>query len=106
MTKFISDEQIDSWFAYHPPSTPQIAAAHEEVRAEFGMLATYLNDLLPECPDKTVALRAVREAMYHANACIAVNQALMERGGPELVASGLTATADAYGEILRQMRDA
>lgn len=74
--KFVSDETLASWFAYHPPSSPTIATAHERVRALFGDLARELNALLPECPDKTVALRAVREAMYHANACIAVQQRL------------------------------
>lgn len=29
---------------------------------------------VPECPDKTVALRAIREAMMQANAAVACNQ--------------------------------
>lgn len=80
MPKFTTDETLASWFAYHPPATPEIVDAHERVREVFHDVAEFLNELLPECPDKTVALRAVREAMYHANACIAVQQKLY---GPE-----------------------
>ena len=76
MSKFTSDEMLDKWFAHHPPSGPEIIEAHEMIRNEFRTLAGVLNGLLPECPDKTVALRALREAMYAANACVAVEQRL------------------------------
>jgi hypothetical protein len=42
--------------------------------AEFGALAASMNDLLPEGPDKTVALRAIRDASMQANAVIACAQ--------------------------------
>lgn len=76
MPKFTSDAQLDQWFGYHQPSGPSIADAHEQVRAKCRELAGFLSDLLPECPDKTVALRAIRTVMYEANACIAVQQRL------------------------------
>lgn len=76
MSKFTSDETLDKWFAHHPPSNQEILDAHTAIRMDFRDLARSLNNLLPECPDKTVALRALREAMYHANACIAVEQRL------------------------------
>lgn len=76
MPKFTTDEQLDDWFAHHPPSDPSIVDAHETVRAECRRLAQVLSDLLPEGPDKTVALRAIRTVMYEANACIAVAQRL------------------------------
>ena len=85
MTKFTSEAQLDEWFGYHRPSDPSIAGAHDTVRAECRRLAQVLSDLLPECPDKTVALRAVRSVMYEANACIAVQQRLFE---PEEAAVG------------------
>jgi hypothetical protein len=78
MTKFTSEDELDTWFGYHPPSTPEIAQAHDQVRAACRNLAGVFSDLLPECPDKTVALRAVREAMYAANAVIAVQQRLYD----------------------------
>lgn len=78
MPKFTSEAQLDDWFGHHPPSSPAISGAHEEVRAACRQLAQTLSDLLPECPDKTVALRAVRTVMYEANACIAVQQLLYD----------------------------
>lgn len=81
MTKFTSEAQLDEWFAHHPPSDPSIAQAHQDVRARCRELAGFLSDLLPECPDKTVALRAVRTVMLEANACIAVQQRLYEPTG-------------------------
>lgn len=74
--KFTTDEQLNEWFGYHPPSSPEIASAHEEIREACRRLAHVFSGLLPECPDKTVALRAVRTAMHEANACIAVQQRL------------------------------
>lgn len=78
MSKFLSDEQVANWFAYHPPSTSAIKDGHERVRAEFGALAASMNNLLPEGPDKTVALRAIRDAAMHANAAIACAQMVHE----------------------------
>jgi hypothetical protein len=79
MPKFTSEEQIDEWFAHHPPSSDAIREAHELVRLKCRELAHLLSDLLPECPDKTVALRAVRTVMHEANACIAIQQRVYER---------------------------
>lgn len=74
MAKFITDEQLKNWHGYHPPSDPSIVEAHERVRAEFLALATSMNGLLPEGPDKTVALRAIRDAAMQCNAAIACAQ--------------------------------
>lgn len=78
MPKFTSEAQLDDWFSFHPASTPEIVEAHEQVRAKCRELAGFLSDLLPECPDKTVALRAVRQVMYDANATIACQQRLYQ----------------------------
>lgn len=51
---------------------------HEFIRTQFGKLAVDLNNLLPEGPDKTVALRKLTEAMWAANAAVAVAQKLFE----------------------------
>ncbi len=80
MPKFTTDEQLDNWFGYHKPSSVLVANAHDTVRREFRTLAQVLSDLLPEGADKTVALRSLREAMYHANACIAVAQKIYDPG--------------------------
>lgn len=74
MDKYYSDADVENWFGYHPPGCVHIIQAHEQIRREFGALAVSLNNLLPEGPDKSVALRAVRDVMYQANACVAVAQ--------------------------------
>lgn len=73
MANFVSDEQLDNWFKHHPPTGDAIAA-HEEIRHASRELAAVFQRVIPECPDKTVALRAVREAMMAANAAVACNQ--------------------------------
>lgn len=78
MSTFLSDDQVANWFAYHPPTTAAIRDAHERVRAEYGALAASMNSLLPEGPDKTVALRAIRDAAMQANAAIACAQRVHE----------------------------
>lgn len=70
--KFYSDVQVRNWHAYHPPVSEAVRDAHEQVREMFADLNVKLNNLLPEGPDKSVALRAVRDAMMQANGCLAV----------------------------------
>lgn len=76
--KFTSEETLDAWFAHQPPTSQEIADAHATIRRVCRELAQLFSDLLPECPDKTVALRAVRDAMMQANACLAVEQRLYD----------------------------
>jgi hypothetical protein len=72
--RFTSDAQLDNWCWYHSPSTPEVVMAHEDVRAMARQFMKLIQVVVPECPDKTVAFRAVREAMFAANAAIACNQ--------------------------------
>lgn len=78
MTKFFSDETVASWFEYHVASSENVRMGHRFVRDKFRALAVELNNVLPEGPDKSVALRSLRAAMYDANAAIAVAQRLFE----------------------------
>lgn len=71
--RYTSDEQLTNWFGYHPPANASVAVAHSEIRSLFLIVAKNLNSLLPEGPDKTVAFRSLREAMYAANAALACN---------------------------------
>lgn len=70
---FVSNRQLDNWTAHHPPQTARVIDAHEQVRMAAHSNLVVLQQWLPECPDKTVALRKVVEAMWAANACIACN---------------------------------
>jgi hypothetical protein len=71
--RYTSDEEIQSWCAHHPPAAPVVADAHNQVRAATAHYLHTLNDLLPEGPLKTTALTMGRQAMWAANACIAVD---------------------------------
>jgi len=64
---------VNSWFSFHPASTPEKINAHELIRDGFKGLAFRLLYLLPPGPDRTVAMRKLREAMYAANATLACN---------------------------------
>jgi hypothetical protein len=74
--RFTSDFTLLGWFRFHPADTTAKRKAHEIVRLLHYELALEMNKLLPEGPDKTIALRAIQEAAMKANACLAVH------GGP------------------------
>lgn len=71
--RFTPDEQLDNWFGYHPPASPEVGLAHDLIRSDFRAVADRLQVRLPEGPDKTVAFRKLQEAMWAANACLACN---------------------------------
>ena len=63
-------EQIENWFTYHTP-TPEQLPKYAALRTAAHEFATIINALVPECADKTAAIRKVREAVMTANAAIA-----------------------------------
>lgn len=64
--------QLAHRFAYHPPSAPEIIAKHEQVRGGCAYLAQLLNEMIDkECREKSLAITAIEEAMFWANAAIA-----------------------------------
>ncbi|HTF08186.1 MAG TPA: hypothetical protein VK659_08445 [Asanoa sp.] len=71
MDKFVSDDALARWFAYHAPPTAYVSDTHQVVREACHQAAYVLNRTVPECPEKTVALRKLREAMFYANAAVA-----------------------------------
>jgi hypothetical protein len=76
MSQFTSNAKIRDYCAHQPPTGPEIIAAHQRVRSEFEALSISMNNLLPECPEKTVLLRHLRLVMSEANAILAVEQRL------------------------------
>lgn len=64
----------DHQISLHPPANEMVARRMDDVRAGFRDLGHHLVDLLPSGPDRTVALRALKEASMHAIGCLAVNQ--------------------------------
>jgi hypothetical protein len=74
--RWTTNETLAQWFGYHAPSCKSIADAHDAIRAQSHQLARILNDLLPECSEKTRALNAIRDACMLGNAAIACHQQL------------------------------
>lgn len=67
-------EDILDRFAHHPPKDKIIVAAHEQVRGNFSVLAAWVDELLPESPDKGRAIDALHLASMLTNAAIARGQ--------------------------------
>ena len=68
----IHQSQIDNWFTYHAPDDEQ-RHKYERIRDDARIFAMQLNELVPDCADKTAAMRKLRECVMTANAAIACN---------------------------------
>ena len=71
--QYLTAATLDDWFAYHPCGSEAVSNAHERIRQAARDFAGVVLEHVPGCPDRTVALRKVRSAMYAANAAIACN---------------------------------
>jgi hypothetical protein len=65
---------IQERFAHHPPSTSEVAWAHERVREICLRAAEELVDLVPDCREFELAIEALDLACMHANAAVARTQ--------------------------------
>lgn len=63
---------LDNRFEYHAP-TGNKASRHEYVRVRMRKLADIVDDIAPDCREKSLAITALEEAMMWANAAIARN---------------------------------
>ena len=66
----VSKTDIDKRFDYHAPSTTR-EAKHHGIRAFYKGLAEYIIDTTPEGREQSLALTALEESMFWANASIA-----------------------------------
>ena len=64
-------QRIVHEFAYHPPPRPEVAEAHEQVRAICREAAEKLSALVPATNEREEMLHHLRLAMFWANAGIA-----------------------------------
>lgn len=71
--RYVKPADIDNQTAYHPPANDFVRELHERVREQCNELMHWINDNVPEGPEKTIAIRRVRSAMMWANASIACN---------------------------------
>lgn len=62
---------IESIFSYHPATSVHVQHFHETVRSEVKAVAQIFMEDLPDCPEKTIAIRKLQEAMMFANSAIA-----------------------------------
>jgi hypothetical protein len=73
----LEQNDIENRFAYHQPSSDEIANAHQSVRHVCATLARVLNFMLPEGREKSLAITHLEETMMWANAAIARSQEVM-----------------------------
>jgi hypothetical protein len=65
-------EDIDNWFRYHSP-TPGKLERYFELREKAKEFAILFNESVPDCADKTAAMRHLRETVMAMNLAIACN---------------------------------
>lgn len=70
----IDRNEVASRFAYHRPSSEDVARKHDGIREMCGTLADFLIDLCPESRELSLALTKLDEVCMHANAAIARHQ--------------------------------
>lgn len=66
-------DAIEEAFKYHPPKNDETVEMHSLVRQHSVEHAVWLFDNLPYCDERKEAVKKVREAMYWANAAIAIH---------------------------------
>jgi hypothetical protein len=66
----VSNGALDNWFTYHRPTGDQ-PERYEKIRAAAMEFARVIVDQTPSGTDQAVAIRAVRAAVFWANAAIA-----------------------------------
>jgi hypothetical protein len=64
-------QDVKNRFSYHAPRTPEVSEAHERVRQECQIFAEFLNHVLPEGREKSLAVTNLEQTMMWANAAIA-----------------------------------
>lgn len=67
----IPSEDLDRRFAYHQPNTNVTVEKHETVRNTCREFAEYLNSILPDGREKSLAVTSLEEVMFWSNAAIA-----------------------------------
>lgn len=62
---------IESIFSYHSAPTPEIQQLHDGARNEVRLAAEWIEENVPECAEKTLAIRHLQQAMMFTNSAIA-----------------------------------
>lgn len=64
-----TEHDIEEMFTYHAPSAGQVEALRDLCEGA-KIFAKMINELVPNSPDKTVAIRKLHECVMTANAAI------------------------------------
>ena len=64
----------DVRFKHHPPTSDNVADTHHEVRLRFSEVAHWLEENVPNCRERSVALTNLETAMMWSNAAVARTQ--------------------------------
>lgn len=67
----MSPADIENRFTYHPPVDQAQADIYVAIRDKAKELALFINDNTPECREQSLAMTALEEAVFWANAAIA-----------------------------------
>lgn len=67
----IDRDEVARRFRHYPPPDEARTLAHVHARSTVAAAAGDLADSLPECREKSLAITALEEAMFWANAAIA-----------------------------------
>lgn len=68
----IQQSDIDNWFTYHAPNPDQLKA-YADLRNKAKEFAELFNAYAPDSPDKTAAMRSLRNTVMAMNLAIACN---------------------------------
>lgn len=68
----VNKSNVDDVMTYHKPTDEQLPK-YAAVKEAITHAANVIIDNVPECADRTVAIRKLREARMDANAAIALN---------------------------------
>lgn len=71
----MSVDQLKNLFTYHEPSVEDISK-YDEIRGAALTFAYVIERLCPESPDRTVAIRKLREVVFTSNSAIATGGGL------------------------------
>lgn len=66
----MTTDDLDNRFDHHPPDEAKIKA-HQNMRRVFRFAASAADQAMPDCREKSLAMTALEEAMFWANAGIA-----------------------------------
>lgn len=64
---------LENWFSYHSPTEAQ-THQYALIRIHAKELAEVFNEAVPDCADKTAAMRALRETVMQMNQAVACYQ--------------------------------